>query len=87
MGSLIYRNTTVKMLHGQGTGRYTEEEIRVFRKEIWETVNDLLGLRAGDRDRDGAGDRRRLFWNLGGDTPSEVDATVFGSVVSVLVCT
>ena len=55
--------------------------------EIWETVNDLLGLRAGDRDRDGAGDRRRLFWNLGGDTPSEVDATVFGSVVSVLVCT
>ncbi|RJE21275.1 glutathione s-transferase [Aspergillus sclerotialis] len=83
VGNLIYRNI-IKTLHGQGTGRYTDDEIRMFRKEIWETVNDLLvSARAGDR----AGDRRRPFWILGGDTPRESDATLFGFVVSVLVCT
>ena len=82
VGNLIYRNT-VKTLHGQGTGRYTDDEIRLFRKEIWESVNDLLvSARAGERARD-----RRPFWILGGEGPSEADGTVFGFIVSVLICT
>ena len=41
VGSMIYRNTTAT-LHGQGTGRFSADEIALFRKEIWESFADLL---------------------------------------------
>lgn len=80
VGYLIYRNT-VQTLHGQGTGRHTDDEIRVFRREIWEAVNDLLVSAKRGKPGD------KPFWILGGEAPSEADATVYGFVVSVLICT
>lgn len=38
VGLLIYRNN-VATLHGQGTGRFTPEEIATFRHEIWEVLS------------------------------------------------
>ena len=80
IGSLIYRSS-VKTLHGQGTGRYTADEIRAFRREIWESVNGLLVSAEGGTVSDGP------FWLFGGDQPTEADATLFGFIVSVLICT
>ncbi|KAK8052658.1 hypothetical protein PG996_011959 [Apiospora saccharicola] len=41
IGLLAHRGM-VATLHGQGTGRYTAEEIASFRLEIWESINSLL---------------------------------------------
>ncbi|EAW12281.1 glutathione S-transferase family protein [Aspergillus clavatus NRRL 1] len=79
VGLLIYRGVRAT-LHGQGTGRFTADEIRVFRREIWERVNGLL-VAAKAAWRGG-----EPFWVLGGEGPSEADFTVFGFIVSVLVC-
>jgi hypothetical protein len=80
VGNLIYRGA-VKTLDGQGTGRYTPDEIRAFRQEIWEHVNGLLVSAEARTAGEGP------FWVLGGDNPTEADATLFGFIVSVLVCT
>lgn len=80
VGSLIYRGA-VRTLHGQGTGRYTADEIGAFRREIWQSVNGLLVSAEARTVSDGP------FWVFGGDYPTEVDATLFGFVVSVLICT
>lgn len=83
VGLLIYRNTT-RTLRGQGTSRYSADEIRSFRREIWEGINDLL-ISARATAIVGATDWP--FWVLGGERPTEADATLFGFIVSVLVCT
>lgn len=83
IGFLIYRNTT-KYLHGQGTSRYTPDEIRSFRHEIWEAISDLL---MSAKAAANLGVRRSPFWALGGDHPTEADATLFAFIVSVLICT
>jgi hypothetical protein len=77
-GYLGYRGI-VRKLHDQGTGRFSEEEIRRFRREIWESVNAFL-----EESRKSAG-KEGCFWVLGGDQPSEADATVFGFIVSALI--
>lgn len=82
IGMLIYRNTT-KTLHGQGTGRYTPEEIAAFRAEIWESINSLLTASKTKNSWAGEGP----FWALGGKEPTEADAALFGFIVSVLICT
>jgi hypothetical protein len=79
VGSMIYRGS-VNTLNGQGTGRYTAEEIASFRREIWESVNGLLVSSEARTSGSGA------FWVLGGEQPTESDATLFGFIVSVLVC-
>ncbi|OOG00317.1 hypothetical protein ASPCADRAFT_36348, partial [Aspergillus carbonarius ITEM 5010] len=88
VGQLIYRKQ-VSMLYGQGTMRYSEEERREFKREVWGEVNALLvegkGRRREDGDEDGDGDGP--FWVLGGEGPSEADATLFGFVVGALICT
>lgn len=83
IGIMVYRGT-VSTLHGQGTGRYTAEEIAAFRQEIWEAVNDLL---LASRAKAGKASSERPFWILGGENPTEADATLFGFIVSVLLCT
>ena len=80
VGILAYRKH-VSMLHGQGTGRFTDEEIRRFKVEIWETIDGLLRA-SREKAAEGA-----PFWALGGEGPTEADATLFGFVVSVLVST
>ncbi|KAK8045620.1 glutathione S-transferase [Apiospora rasikravindrae] len=85
VGLLAYRGT-VATLHGQGTGRYAAEEIAAFRREIWEAVDALL---TASRNKSLSQDRPKgkPFWVLGGEEPTEADATVFGFVVSALICT
>lgn len=80
VGNLIYRGA-IKTLNGQGTGRYTADEIRAFRQEIWESINGLL---VSSEARVASGGP---FWVLGGEEPTEADATLFGFIVSVLICT
>ena len=80
VGNLIYRGV-VRTLDGQGTGRYTAEEIGAFRGEVWESINVLLESSEARIASD------RPFWILGGEEPTEVDATLFGFITSVLVYT
>ncbi|KAB2575013.1 hypothetical protein DBV05_g6343 [Lasiodiplodia theobromae] len=84
VGMLIYRGIK-STLHGQGTGRFTAEEIAAFRRQIWESFDDLL--REAKRKQGGATDREKPFWIMGGDHPTEADMVLFGFVVSVLMCT
>jgi hypothetical protein len=81
-GHFIY-NKTVQTLHGQGTGRFTDEEIRTFRLEIWENINKLLESSQKKLDTKKRDD---VFWVLGDSHPSEADMVLFGMIVSVLVC-
>ncbi|KAI1379304.1 hypothetical protein F4677DRAFT_327867 [Hypoxylon crocopeplum] len=87
IGLLIYRNT-LATLHGQGTGRFTAEEIAAFRRDIWEGLSSLLitsRSSSSTNKKSNSGDGP--FWILGGDYPTEADACLFGFIVSVLVCT
>ncbi|KAI0828429.1 hypothetical protein F5Y06DRAFT_283176 [Hypoxylon sp. FL0890] len=82
VGLLVYRKYNA-MLQGQGTGRFTAEEIAAFRHEIWEGLNALL---ATSRSNSTAS-KDDPFWALGGDHPTEADTCLFGFIVSVLICT
>ncbi|KIW96167.1 uncharacterized protein Z519_03234 [Cladophialophora bantiana CBS 173.52] len=79
VGYLIYRGIT-NTLHGQGVGRLSGEEVRSLKTEIWRTIDNVLECRlrhaSGDHD---------LVWLLGGEQPTEADATLFGFITSVLV--
>lgn len=83
VGVLLYRRT-VATLYGQGTGRFTAEEIAGFRREIWESFSDLL---LASKAKRGAGNEGDPFWVLGGDGPTEADCSLFGFIVLVLICT
>ena len=86
VGLLAYRKISAA-LYGQGTGRFSAEEISSFRKEIWESVNALLvTARRKTQEIKTRGEGDATFWVLGGSTPSEADATLFGFVASALVC-
>ncbi|KAF2972585.1 hypothetical protein GQX73_g925 [Xylaria multiplex] len=84
IGSMIYRNT-IATLHGQGTGRFSAEEIGLFRREIWESFADLV-LESRTKALSTKGGEEP-FWVMGGPEPTEVDATLFGFVVSTLLST
>jgi len=74
------------MLHGQGTLRFTNEELTAFKHDIWGTVAGLLQVSktdAASRGREGDDP----FWALGGDQPTEADATLIGFIISVLIST
>ncbi|OAP58307.1 hypothetical protein AYL99_07397 [Fonsecaea erecta] len=79
VGLLIYRGVT-KTLHGQGVGRLTSEEVRSLKMEIWHSIDSVLRSRLRQ-----ASGRDEPVWLLGGERPSEADATLFGFIVSVLV--
>lgn len=78
MGDALHRGIVQKVLD-QGTGRFSDDEIRAFRKEIWMSVNALLG------DSQKTANVEGCFWVLGGEVPTEADATVYGFVVSTLI--
>ena len=79
VGLLAYREN-MKRLYGQGTGRFSAEEIASFRREVWESFDTLLAASRRKSEKD------ETFWVLGGARPSEADAVVFGFVAAVLVC-
>ncbi|KAJ4359112.1 hypothetical protein N0V95_002436 [Ascochyta clinopodiicola] len=77
-GILAYRGI-IQRLHEQGTGRFSDEEISAFTREVWEAIDGLLRTsmeRAGEEE---------CFWVLGGKEPTEADTSVFGFVVANLV--
>ncbi|KAK4220663.1 hypothetical protein QBC38DRAFT_493739 [Podospora fimiseda] len=76
VGNLVCKNVS-KALWGQGIGRFTDEEAKKMRREIWEGLSGLLGSVRKDKG---------VFWVLGGEGPTEADATVFGFIVGGLVC-
>jgi hypothetical protein len=93
VGMLIYRNT-VATLHGQGTGRFSAEEIAEFRREIWESFADLLLEARTKKHNNNARpdeveeeEEEEPFWVLGGSAPTDVDTALFGFVTSALLCT
>lgn len=74
-----------RSLYAQGTMRYSRREARAAKEEVWRSVSGALEAvwpRAGSRGVDS----REPCWFLGGDGPTEVDATLFGFLVSVLEC-
>ena len=79
VGQLAYRKIAAT-LHGQGTGRFSDEELRASKVEIWSAIDGLLRASRTAADEG-------PFWVLGGEAPSEADATLFGFVVSVLIAT
>ena len=69
------------MLHRQGTGRHTSDEISAFRREFWECDNDLLSaLKASQKDKE-------PFWILAGEHPTEADCILFGFIVAAMLYT
>ncbi|KAK4940983.1 hypothetical protein LTR10_019027 [Elasticomyces elasticus] len=78
VGYLIHRSIT-HTLHGQGVGRLTNEEIRMLKTEIWQSLDDILKVRLRQATTG------EPVWCLGDTAPTEADATLFGFVVSVLV--
>ena len=84
VGLLTHRKV-MRTLHGQGTGRFSAEEISLFRRQIFESIDALLVVsKTRQKEAGGAGDA--VFWTLGGDGPSEADAVLYGFVVGVLIC-
>lgn len=82
VGHLAYRKMSAT-LDGQGTSRFTPEEITKFKTEIWENLDALLtASRQGKETKKEKG----LFFVLGGATPTEADTTLFGFIASGLVC-
>lgn len=76
VGLIAYRNISAT-LYGQGTGRFTHDEVSTLKLEVWENVSALLtDVRK----------KRGPFWVLGGKEPTEADATLFGFIASALVC-
>lgn len=81
IGNLIHKKI-VQTVHLQGCGRFTKEEQRQIREEIWQTLEDMCAERRKTSKR-GAGP----FWILGGQQPTEADAVLYAFVNSNLVCT
>ena len=79
VGLLAYRQN-MQTLHGQGTTRFSPEEISSFRLEIWENISALL---VASRSKSKGDDN---FWILGTKEPTEADATAFGFISSAFVC-
>lgn len=83
VGQLAYRKMSAT-LYGQGTSRFTPEEITKFKKEVWENVNAILT--ASSRKRGSGDGKNGMFFVMGGNGPTEADTTLFGFIASGLVC-
>lgn len=68
-----------KTLYGQGTGRFTVEEVETFKYDAWQALNDILSPSAKS-STDG-----EPFWILGNNKPTQADMVLFGFVTSVLL--
>ncbi|POS75703.1 hypothetical protein DHEL01_v205899 [Diaporthe helianthi] len=89
VGQIVYRSHKA-MLYGQGTLRLSDEEVRAAKTEIWDTINGVLtSVRSAQAARSPGetASKKRPFWFLGGDEPTEVDTSLFGMIVSVLLAT
>ncbi|KAK8006926.1 hypothetical protein PG989_000916 [Apiospora arundinis] len=84
IGLLAYKKTTAS-LNGQGTGLLTHDQMMELQEEGWEALNAQL---AQARQQSNAASRPdEPFWILGGQQPTEADATLMGFIVAGLSCT
>ncbi|KAL1971165.1 hypothetical protein VTN77DRAFT_116 [Rasamsonia byssochlamydoides] len=81
VGVLAWRKVNAT-LWGQGTGRFSFEEIHAFKQNIWQNVDALLA----EAKRKTKTQEDTTFWVLGGNTPTEADTTLYGFIASALVC-
>lgn len=84
IGMLAYRKN-MRTLQGQGTGLLSGEELATLRAEAWEAVEALL-TEARKTALSRGKDSKDPFWVIGGEEPTEADATLYGFVASALVC-
>lgn len=75
----LARRANTRTLWGQGTGRFSVDEIATFRQEIWDHVSDLLLTAKTEQQEE-------PFWLLGGEHPTEADASLYGFVAGTLIC-
>ncbi|KAJ5272610.1 hypothetical protein N7478_007735 [Penicillium angulare] len=80
VGNIIY-NKNLRTLNGQGTGKFTDEEIAAFRIDLWDTLNAAISESHARH-----GDNEGPFWVWGGEEPTEADAVVYGFIAAGLVC-
>ncbi|CAP73010.1 uncharacterized protein PODANS_2_4340 [Podospora anserina S mat+] len=89
IGGKIYKDI-IRTLYGQGTGRYSSDEVRVLKEEVWEAINAFVveGRNKTLARRRGNGDNGddKPFWVLGGEGPTEADCTLYGMVAGRLMC-
>lgn len=85
LGQLAYRKFSLAA-YLQGSGRHTREETTAATREIWNTINDLLEERRRGKVSAGGEGKGEPFFVLGGEGPTAADASVFGFVVSNLIC-
>jgi len=86
VGLLAYRKVS-QTFYGQGTGRFSGQEISSFRQQIWENINGLLVASRMKKTRTDDDDSDAIFWVLGGNRPSEADTALFGFISSLLIST
>lgn len=79
---LLAQRGNVKKLYDQGVGRFSDEEIHLFKEEVWQGIESMLA----ESRNNSVNSEKECFWVMGGEEPTEADATVFGFVISVLVC-
>lgn len=85
----LARRAVTNGLYQQGTGRLTDDEVQIFKEEVWDSLNALLteSVKTSSRKKSKTNDDDAPFWVLGGEEPTEADATVFGFIASALICT
>lgn len=84
VGIIVYRKNS-QVLNGQGIGRYSEEEVSLLRDEAWAAINGLISTKRPKARRNTL-NSSGPFWALGGEHPTELDATLFGFLSAVLTC-
>ncbi|KAJ9637462.1 uncharacterized protein PV06_04053 [Exophiala oligosperma] len=82
IGYMIHRGIT-QTLHGQGTGRFSDEEVKKFRADVWQSIDNVLKQRL--KPSSSRSTKTEPAWVLGGEQPTEADATLFGFIVSALL--
>jgi hypothetical protein len=86
VGLIIYRKV-VQTLYGQGTSRFSADEIDALKLGGWESVNAMLVNAKGKRSPSkGTGNESEVFWVLGGAEPTEADTVIFGFIAAGLSC-
>jgi hypothetical protein len=70
VGYIVHSKIT-RTMYGQGTGRYSAEELDVLRGEAWTSLDDLVA-------------QSKSRWVLGGEEPTEADATLFGFLAATM---
>jgi len=80
VGLLAYRTVT-QTLYGQGTSRFSNDELHAFKSKIWKNVDALLTESTKKRSPDS----REPFWIFGGSAPTEADTVVFGFVIGGII--